>query len=194
MVSNAQAVTSESAPVRWLEEVMHSLHDEFQSKQAQFGDPVKLRKFFEERVFKYWALDKMARAVVGSAWRDMTPSQQAHWQRIWQQTILRYFMIAMKYYDGTLPTLEKSPECVSAQRCWVRSHIEISGHKTVDLDFFLVKRRDQQWKIADIRVAGISLVLHKRGENLAVIRTKGIDSLLAISEKKNQKALGDVSG
>ena len=64
-----------------------------------------------------------------------------------------------------------------------------AGGQPLPIDFSL-RKTDQGWKVFDITVEGVSLVLTYRSEFDAVVKQEGIDGLIKRLASKNIPAAG----
>jgi phospholipid transport system substrate-binding protein len=66
----------------------------------------------------------------------------------------------------------------------VRAQFVRSGGKPLPIEFQM-RKESQSWKVYDISVEGISLVLTYRSEFDAVVKQEGIDGLIKRLQQKN---------
>jgi phospholipid transport system substrate-binding protein len=189
--AHAGTTVSVDDPVRWLQGKAQELAAELNAQKAVLdASPQALVAFLESRALPLWETDRMARALLGSYWSKATTEQRKRMKAVWRETLVRYFLRAYPYYHGALPEFEPKADCQTTRRCWVHSHLTVQGHGLVDLDFLLLNHRKSGWKVLDVRVAGVSLVAHKKGECLAVANARGLPALLDALASKNRTVEG----
>ena len=68
----------------------------------------------------------------------------------------------------------------------VRDEIDVNAAVPVRLEYFLGKK-DGAWKVFDVRIDGISLVLTFRNSYNSIISREGLPVLIADLQKKNNQ-------
>lgn len=123
-------------------------------------------------------LEMMARRVLGRHWRRVTKEQKEDYVRLFHDYVLRIYAVQLGAYGGEKFTVIRQQaanktESVVAARI-VREH----GHGApLDLSF-RVRWTAFGYRIIDVTVAGVSLVVTKRSEFDSIIRREGMHGLL----------------
>jgi len=68
----------------------------------------------------------------------------------------------------------------------VKTQIIQDGAQPISVDYTLAKK-DDQWKVFDIVIEGVSLVTNYRSQFASEIKNNGIDSLISKLAEKNNK-------
>jgi phospholipid transport system substrate-binding protein len=156
-------------------------------KQLAAGDKQKALKLAEEKILPHVDFEEAARLAVGRAWRDATPEQRKKLVEEFRSMLVRTYSNALQGYEGqemkVLPSRVKPGESEAT----VRNQFTRAGGKPVPIDYQM-RRTDNGWKIYDITVEGISLVLTYRSEFDQVVKQEGIDGLIKRLASKNEPA------
>jgi phospholipid transport system substrate-binding protein len=156
-------------------------------KQLAAGDKQKALKLAEEKVLPHIDFEEATRLAVGRAWKDATPEQQQKLVSEFRRMLVRTYSNAIEGYQGqtmkVLPARGKQDE----QDTTVRAQFVRAGGKPLPIEFQM-RKTDKGWKIYDIAVEGVSLVLTYRSEFDAVVKQSGIDGLLKRLAQKNEPA------
>jgi phospholipid transport system substrate-binding protein len=156
-------------------------------KQLAAGDKQKALKLAEEKILPHIDFEEAARLAVGRAWRDATPEQRKKLVEEFRSMLVRTYSNALQGYEGqemkVLPSRVKPGETDAT----VRNHFTRAGGKPVPIDYQM-RKTDGGWKIYDIAVEGISLVLTYRSEFDQVVKQEGIDGLIKRLASKNEPA------
>ena len=103
--------------------------------------------------------------------------------------LVRTYSNAIGAYEGqtmkVLPVRMKPGDTEAT----VRNQFIRPGGKPVPIDYSM-RKTDQGWKIYDIVVEGVSLVLTYRSEFDAVVKQEGIDGLIKRLAAKNTRPAG----
>jgi phospholipid transport system substrate-binding protein len=156
-------------------------------KQLAAGDKQKALKLAEEKVLPHIDFEEAARLAVGRAWAQATPEQRKKLVEEFRKMLVRTYSNAISAYEGqtmkVLPVRMKPGDTeVTVHNQYIRA-----GGTPLPVDYQM-HRTDQGWKIYDITVEGVSLVLTYRSEFDAVVKQSGIDGLIKRLEEKNTPA------
>jgi len=156
-------------------------------KQLAAGDKQKALKLAEEKVLPHIDFAEATRLAVGRSWSQASPEQKKRLVEEFRRMLVRTYSSAISTYEGqtmkVLPVRMKPGDTeVTVRNQYIRA-----GGKPVQLDYAMHKT-GSGWKIYDIVVEGVSLVLTYRSEFDAVVKQDGIDGLIKRLGQKNTPA------
>jgi len=164
------------------EEVLASIKND---KQLAAGDKSKALKLAEEKVLPHIDFDRAVRLAVGRAWQQATPEQQKQLSTEFRRMLVRIYSNAIEPYQGqTLKVLPSRGGKQDPEDTTVRAQFIRAGGQPLPLEFH-ARKTDSGWKIFDIVVEGVSLVLTYRSEFDAVVKQQGVDGLIKALAQKN---------
>jgi phospholipid transport system substrate-binding protein len=178
----------EQNPEELVKKITQDVMDAIKSdKQLASGDKQKALKLAEEKILPHVDFEEATRLAVGRAWSQASPEQKKKLIAEFRNMLVRTYSSAIQAYEGqqmkVLPLRMKPGETdVTVRNQFIRS-----GQQPVSLDYSM-RKTDQGWKIYDIVVEGISLVLTYRSEFDAVVKQDGIDGLIKRLAQKNAPA------
>ena len=182
----AQALGPEELVQKVTEEVMTSIKSD---KQLAAGDKQKAMKVAEEKVLPYIDFEEATRLAVGRAWSQATPEQRKKLVSEFRNMLVRTYSNAIEAYQGQ--TLKVMPSRGGKQdakdEATVRTQFTRAGGKPLPIEFQM-RKTGETWKVYDIAVEGISLVLTYRSEFDSVVKQDGIDGLIKRLTEKNSPA------
>ena len=156
-------------------------------KQLAAGDKQKAIQLAEEKILPHVDFEEATRLAVGRAWRQASPEQRKKLVDEFRSMLVRTYSNALHAYEGqemkVLPSRTKPGETDVT----VRNQFTRAGGKPVQIDYQMHKT-GEGWKIYDITVEGISLVLTYRSEFDQVVKQEGIDGLIKRLAQKNTPA------
>ena len=153
-------------------------------KDLAAGDKQKAVKLAEEKVLPYIDFEHATRLAVGRSWRQASPEQQKKLINEFRNMLVRTYSNAVQGYQGqTLKVLpargKQDPEDTTVRTQFIRA-----GGQPLPIDFAM-RKTGEGWKVYDITVEGVSLVLTYRSEFDAVVKQEGIDGLIKRLTQKN---------
>ena len=158
-------------------------------KQLAAGDRQKAMKLAEEKVLPYIDFEQATRLAVGRAWREATPEQRKRLVGEFRNMLVRTYSNAIETYQGQTLKVLPARGKQDAEETVVRTQFVRAGGQPLPIDFAM-RKTDQGWKVFDITVEGVSLVLTYRSEFDAVVKQEGIDGLIKRLASKNIPAAG----
>ena len=182
------AFAQEQNPEELVKKITQDVMDAIKSdKQLAAGDKQKALKLAEEKILPHVDFEEATRLAVGRAWAQANPEQKKKLVSEFRNMLVRTYSSAIQAYEGqqmkVLPLRMKPGDTdVTVRNQFIRS-----GQKPVSLDYSM-RKTDQGWKIYDIVVEGVSLVLTYRSEFDAIIKQDGIDALIKRLGQKNAPA------
>jgi len=157
-------------------------------KALQAGDREKALALAEQKVLPHIDFREAARLAVGRSWNSATPQQQDRLVAEFRAMLVRIYSNAIDTYRGqTLRVLpvRMAPEDADVT---VRNQYLKPGRPPVLVEYAM-RKTPEGWKIYDIAVENVSLVLTYRGEFDQVMRQSGVDGLIKRMTEKNHPAL-----
>jgi phospholipid transport system substrate-binding protein len=182
------AAAQELGPEDLVKKVTQEVLDAIKSdKQLAAGDKRRAIKLAEEKVLPHVDFEEATRLAVGRSWAQATPEQRKKLVTEFRNMLVRTYSNAITAYEGQ--TMKVMPVRMKPGDTDVTVHNQFirPGGKPVLLDYSM-RKTDSGWKIYDIVVEGVSLVLTYRSEFDAVVKQEGIDGLIKRLAQKNTPA------
>ena len=154
-------------------------------EEIQKGNKEKIYQLAEEKILPNFDFERVARLVLGRAWRSASDEQKKGFIVEFRTLLLKTYAVALsKYKDQTIefkPTrMSDTDEIVI-----VKSEITQSGGQPIRVNYALSKNSGK-WLVFDIVIEGVSLVTNYRSQFSSEIRRNGMDTLIKKLAKKNK--------
>jgi phospholipid transport system substrate-binding protein len=181
----APALAQELAPDDLVRKVTADVLTSIQSdKQLQAGDRKKALALAEQKILPYVDFREAASLATGRAWQTASPAQQTQIVAQFRSMLVRIYSNAIDVYRGQTMKVLPMRQPPTATEAVVRNQYLSPGRPPVSVEYAMKKEADG-WKIYDITVEGVSLVLTYRAEFDQITRTSGIDGLIRRLQEKN---------
>lgn len=183
------AVAQEPGPEELVKKITAEVMDAIKSdKQLAAGDRQRALKLAEEKILPHVDFEEATRLAVGRSWQKATPEQKKQLVTEFRNMLVRTYSNAIGAYEGqqmkVMPVrMKPGDEEVTVRNQFIRP----GAGKPVLLDYSM-RKTPQGWKIYDIVVEGVSLVLTYRSEFDAVVKQDGVDGLIKRLSQKNTPA------
>ena len=176
------AADDPSAVVRdTAERVLHALR----ADRARYQNDQELFGLVREVVFPRIDRERTAQWVLGANWRTATPAQREQFIAEFSDLLLRTYGTALRQYDSETLNYLPVQAPPGADRVTVRTEIVRPDGPKVSVDYQLTNRSGE-WKVYDVIIENVSLVVTYRSEYAAIIKREGMDGLLRQLSERNR--------
>ena len=153
-------------------------------KDIQKGDRKKVIALIETKVLPHFNFQAMTSSAVGRNWDKANAEQKARLMEEFKTLLVRTYSSALSAYSNQ--KFDFRPLRAKSTDTDVTINVRVlqSGTQPVTIDYDMEKRSNG-WKVWDVRVGGISLVINYRTEFDNLVREKGIDGLVKALQAKN---------
>ena len=151
------------------------------------GDKDKVLKLAEQKVLPHVDFEEATRLALSRAWSQASAEQKRKLVSEFRAMLLRTYTNAIGSYAGTQARLVPSRSKAHGGDATVRYQFSRSGGRPVQVAYEM-RRTDRGWKIYDISVEGMSLVLTYRTEFDGIIKQEGIEGMIQRLVQKNAPA------
>jgi len=151
-------------------------HQAIQTLQTP-GLPIEAREAkFRVLLEEGFALPMIGRFVLGQAYRKLSPEEQAEYQQLFAEFVLKTYSYRLGGYKGESFNVV-STQVVGEQDVLVRTRIDRPQGAPVQCDW-RVRVIDGRYKIVDVLVEGISMAVTQRSDFASVVQNNGTSGLL----------------
>ncbi len=172
------------------QKIIQDLSEKLKNKLKEPGfaqDPNRVAEYIKQELFPHVDAFRMSALVLGKHWRNATKDQKLEFTREFRDLQVRTYSSAFttQFQDWSIKFLPlKLKE--GAKKTVVKTHILQPGKPPVSVDYYMALRKGQ-WKIYDVKIEGISMVITNRNTFSEMIKQKGsLDAVIAELRKKNQ--------
>jgi phospholipid transport system substrate-binding protein len=154
-------------------------------KSAFEADPSKLYTLVDETVLPHFDFERMSKLVLAQNWNSASDDQKKRFSKEFRALIVRtYARSLLDYTDQEVKFLPSRNE--DERRATIRTEVVKPGtSKAIPIDYEMYLP-NAQWKVYDVKVDGVSLVMNYRSSYAEEIRKNGLDGL--IEQLKNKSA------
>ncbi len=182
----ALPVFAQQAPNEMVQQVTDEVLDIVRKdRDIQNGSTARVMELVDQKVLPHFNFTRMTALAVGKDWRKASPQQQQQLAEQFKTLLVRTYANALTSYSNqkvVYKPFRMKPEDADVL---VRTEILQPGAKPVGLDYNL-EFKNNEWKVYDVIVSGISLVTNYRDQFAQEVRNGGIDGLIASIAAKNR--------
>lgn len=128
-------------------------------------------------------------SAMGSHWKEASKEQQDQVIDLFQQLLVNTYATALSKFAGSSINIASANiNDANKNKATVKTTITLPATsdgktKTVAVDYFLAQTKDE-WKIYDVKIENISIVVTYRSQFDEIINKDGIDGLISQLQKK----------
>ncbi len=153
-------------------------------KDIQSGNKAKILELVESKILPHFNFARMTRLAMGKNWSKAAPQQQQELEKQFRTLLVRTYYKALSVYSHH--TIKVTPlKAIAGDYATVKTQVIQTHGQPVSIDYSMEKTSNG-WKVYDITVAGISLVINYRSSFNSQIRRGGIEGLLKTLSEKNR--------
>ena len=154
-------------------------------EEIQKGNKEKIYKLAEEKILPNFDFEKVARLVLGRAWRTASDEQKKEFIVEFRTLLLKTYAVALSKYKDQKIEFKPSRMSDTDEIFIVKSEIIQGGAQPIRVNYALSKRTGK-WLVFDIVIEGVSLVTNYRSQFSSEIKKNGMDALILKLAKKNK--------
>ena len=141
---------------------------------------------FRDILISDFDIPLISKIVLGRNWKTASPEQRGEYQRVFGEYVLRTYSSRLGGYTGeTLQVVSERP--AGNRHVVVSTLIERPAGPPIKAEW-RVRTSGERFRIVDVVVEGISMVITQRSEFAAVIQRNGLDGLIQVLRVRLDKA------
>jgi len=186
----AQQMAPDQLVQKITDDVMASIKSD---KQLAAGDRQKALKLAEEKILPFVDFEQATRLAVGRSWSQASPEQKKRLVSEFKNMLVRTYSNAVEAYQGQTLKVLPARGKADPEDTVVRTQFNRAGGQPLPIEFHM-RQAGSTWKVFDIVVEGVSLVMTYRSEFDAVVKQEGIEGLIKrLAQKNTPAAVGGTS-
>ena len=151
--------------------------------------PEKIYDMVNELVIPRFDFISMSKWVLGKHWKTASETQRSKFITQFKALLVRTYARALLEYSGQNIKYYPAEQNPQSNLAVVRTELTSSSSAQLPI-LYRMHQKNEEWKVVDVAVDGVSLVTTYRGSFATQIKKNGFDSLLNELSKKNE-ILGD---
>jgi phospholipid transport system substrate-binding protein len=158
-----------------------------QDKDIQAGNTKKVVELVEVKVLPHFDFNRMTQRAMGRNWSKASDAQKEALVKEFRTLLVRTYSVSLSQYRNQ--ALEYKPTKIAPEdtEATVKTLVIQPGGQPIPIDYRMAKT-PQGWKVIDILVDGVSLVVNYRSEFNSQVERVGVDGLIKALADKNKAA------
>jgi phospholipid transport system substrate-binding protein len=136
-------------------------------------------------VDEFFDYPELSRRTLANHWKAFSPEQQKEFTTLFGKLLANVYMERIMQYTNEKVVFGKETK-LSENTVEVQSEI-LTQSKSVPLNYRMISNNKTEWKVYDVVVEGVSLVMNYRSQFREILSSKPPENLLKTLREKNLK-------
>lgn len=154
-------------------------------KDIQGGNVQKVYALVEAKVLPHFDFNRMTQLAVGRHWNAATPQQKQALVKEFRALLVRTYATSLTAFRDQSIDFKPFFMRPADTEVTVQTEVKQPGGKPVPINYDMYKSAFG-WKVYDVSIDGVSLVINYRSSFASTIRQSGIDGLISMLEAKSK--------
>jgi len=195
LVSSSTFSHAEDDPAALLDQTIQSALREFSESRDRYAqDADALLSLLDRTIIPLFDFDRIARLVLAKHWKNADQQQRDAFSVEFKRLMIATYSSALFKYNGEQYVRILDTEIKEKKQrllATVRTELVLgNGSAPVPIDYFLIRmENDGAWKIYNLSVAGLNMVINYRGVFQSSILEKGLKGTIDSMRESNDRFL-----
>ncbi|MEC7875992.1 MAG: ABC transporter substrate-binding protein [Pseudomonadota bacterium] len=149
-------------------------------------NPGKIYEMVDQLIIPRFDFISMSKWVLGKHWKQASEVQRSEFITQFKALLVRTYARALLEYSGQEIKYFPSEQNPKSNIAVVKTELTSASNTHLPI-LYRMHQKNEEWKVVDVSVDGVSLVTTYRGSFATQIKKNGFDSLLNELSKKNAR-------
>ncbi|KAB2308173.1 ABC transporter substrate-binding protein [Betaproteobacteria bacterium SCN2] len=154
-------------------------------KDIQGGNVQKVYDLVEAKVLPHFDFNRMTQLAVGRHWNAASPRQKQTLVKEFRSLLVRTYASSLTAFSNQSIEFKPFSMPPGATEVTVQTEVKQPGGKPIPINYDMHKTAFG-WKVYDVSIDAVSLVINYRASFANTIRQSGIDGLISMLEAKSR--------
>lgn len=154
-------------------------------KDIQGGNVQKVHALVEAKVLPHFDFNRMTQLAVGKHWNAASSQQKQTLVKEFRSLLVRTYATSLTAFSNQTVDFKPFSMKPGDTDVTVQTEVKQPGGKPIPINYDMYKTAFG-WKVYDVSIDGVSLVINYRSSFANTIRQSGIDGLIAMLEAKSR--------
>lgn len=151
-------------------------------------NPRDIYNLLDKVVAPHFDFDAMAEWVLPRAWKDLDTRQRQRFVAEFRSLLVRTYAVSLAQYQNQKIQYPPMHAPADASKVTVKTEVQQQGAPAIPIDYRM-HLKNNDWKVYDVVIDGVSLLLNYRASFAGEIRQGGIDTLIQRLSERNRGAI-----
>jgi ABC-type transporter MlaC component len=175
-------------PTETIQNATSSLIQELSELEIEQRDHTQVQRLVESYILPTIDQEKIAKLALGKHWRKASEAQKISFISAFRDLQIRTYTGAFKSFNGQEFSFDEARFNKDESRAIVKGEMLQPSGQAIPIDFKMFINKQQQWKVYDAVIAGLSMVKTYRQQLSSQLQSKSLDQIIADMKSELQTA------
>ncbi len=179
---------AETSPEKVIQTTVDHLLESFTSQRSELEDDNnKLYALVDEIAVPIFDMPRISKLVLSKNWKLASEQQRNEFAVGFTSLLIKTYATALFKYTGNEKfefTRTDIKTVKGREFATVKSKVQIGDVAPIPVDYSMMKQADGSWKIYNLTVDGLNMVINYRKSYATIIKDKGLDQLILSLQQK----------
>ncbi len=187
IVGASQTAIAAQSPDAVVKETSDGVINKIESQRAILEEnPSQIYELVNQLVIPHFDFISMSKWVLGKNWKNANETQRNDFVAQFKTLLIRTYARALLEYSGQEVKYYPVEQNPNSNLAVVKTELTSPGSAPFPVAYRM-HQANEEWKVVDVAVDGVSLVSTYRGSFATQIKKEGFDSLIQKLVEKNEK-------
>lgn len=182
-----EEVKPKTEPVSFIHNITNKMLDQLNHRRDEIKKNASIiLEIVDEVIMPHIANRTISRKVMGKQWKKASNEQKVEFTKEFTLYLKRYYSRAFLAYDNQQLKFLPKVKYKGKKTAIVSTLLLQSGKPDVSIKYRLYLNKNGDWKVIDIVIEGISLVISNQRQYASKIVSEGLESVTKKLAYKNQ--------
>ncbi len=177
----------EKDPAIFVKNITNSMIEKLNVSKSEIREnPSIILDIVDRQIMPHISKTTISRKVMGKTWKKATDQQKDKFVEEFTLYLKRFYSKAFLSFDNQTIEFDPNIKLKGKKLAIVSTKVLRSGQKPVEIQYRLYLKKDG-WKVVDIVIEGISLVISNQRQYAGLIAREGLDAVTAKLAYNNQQ-------
>jgi len=174
-----------------IEKTVYRVLDQFVSRRTELEeDRQKLYSLVDELASPLFDFSYISKLVLGKNWKSASAGQRQQFAEEFKKLLIITYATALFQYTGEEKMVFEGTQVRERKGVLfakVQSEVTLSRGNPIAVEYALIRNAQKEWKVYNLTVGGLNMVLNYRDVIQSSIRSEGLDGMIATMKANNDQ-------
>jgi phospholipid transport system substrate-binding protein len=190
----SQFAVAAQSPDTVVKETSNGVINRIETQRAALEtNPGLVYELVNELVIPHFDFVSMSKWVLGKNWKNANETQRNEFVEQFKTLLVRTYARALLEYSGQEVKYYPVEQNTNSNLAVVKTELTSASNSQPFPVAYRMHQKNEQWKVVDVSVDGVSLVSTYRGSFASQIKKDGFDSLIKKLAEKNENLAKNIT-
>lgn len=194
LIAGSQVAIAAQSPEAVVKETSDGVINRIETQRSALeANPEQVYELVNELVIPHFDFVSMSKWVLGKNWKSANETQRSEFVEQFKTLLVRTYARALLEYSGQEVKYFPVEQSPNSNLAVVKTELTSGAGAQPFPVAYRMHQANEEWKVVDVAVDGVSLVSTYRGSFATQIKKEGFDSLIQKLADKNENLANNLT-